>query len=83
MHQWNRVYGDILKYKKDMYKQEDIDEIEGVANALLKEFIEKGTPVVASAFDMRVVRAIKIQCKQIAPNNSYIDINSIDIKIIV
>jgi len=77
------VYGDLLKYKEDMYKREDITEIEEAANALLREFIVKGTPVVASAFDMRVVRAVKIECNEIAPNNSYIDINSINVKIIV
>ena len=83
MNQWNKVYGDILKFKKDNYRREDIEKIQEVANGLLQGFIAEGKPIVASAINRRVVKGIVIECKEVAENNRYIDLNTINIQLVV
>ena len=84
IHPYNRAWEALLPLKKsnNLYKSEDIKDIETTVNNLLVEFSQQGFYTFISAGNLNVVQAITINFKPISINNSYVDMETIEIKLL-
>lgn len=79
---WNRAYGALLPLKKELYKAEDIKTIEEATNALLLEFMSEGIYVQVGKFNPNIVQRVEIHFETVASNNSYVDMETLQLKLI-
>lgn len=81
-HPWNRAFGALLPLKKELYRAEDIKEIEQAANDLIKQFEKEGITLFADQFKQTVVRELEIKFKPVSDLISYVDLDTLKINLI-
>lgn len=75
----SKAYGRLIKFIKDEYTEEDIDNIEEEINNLIKEFREDGVLIYTDVYDGQVISEVMLHYEMGC--EKYVDTDSIQVRV--